>query len=82
MFNFLYLKLFKDGESTVEIEVEDESGETVEADMLGEVEDEIIDETDLTDNSSFDVELKPETLQKIKRKWNDIVGNNVEIIVS
>lgn len=66
----------------MEIEVEGESGETVEADMLGEVEDEIIDETDSTDNSSFDVELKPETLQKIKRKWNDIVGNNVEIIVS
>lgn len=66
----------------MEIEVEGESGETVEADMLGEVEDEIIDETDSTDNSSFDVELKLETLQKIKRKWNDIVGNNVEIIVS
>jgi len=50
--------------------------------MLGDVEDEIAEETDSTENSSFDVELKPETLQKIKNKWNDIVGNNVEIIVS
>lgn len=50
--------------------------------MLGDVEDEIVEETDSTDNSSFDVELKPETIQKIKNKWHDIVGNNVEIIVS
>lgn len=50
--------------------------------MLGDVEDEVVEETDSTENSSFDVELKPETLQKIKNKWNDIVGNNVEIIVS
>lgn len=50
--------------------------------MLGEVEDEIVDETDATEHSSFDGDLKPETLKKIKNKWNDIVGNNVEIVVS
>lgn len=50
--------------------------------MLDEVEDEIIEDTDSTENSSFDGELKPETLKKIKNKWNDIVGNNVEIVVS
>lgn len=71
---------FKDGESTAEIEVEGESGATVEADMLGEVEGEI-EEIDSVD-SVFDGELKPETLRKIKNKWNDIVGNNVEIVVS
>jgi len=49
--------------------------------MLGEVEDEVVDETDSAENSSFDGELKHETLKKIKNKWNDIVGNNVEIIV-
>lgn len=50
--------------------------------MLDEVEDEIIEDTDSTENSLFDGELKPETLKKIKNKWNDIVGNNVEIVVS
>lgn len=72
----------KDGESTAEIEVEGESGATVEADMLGEVEDEMVEETDSTENSSFDGEIKLETLKKIKNKWNDIVGNDVEIVVS
>ncbi|XP_025414266.1 multiple PDZ domain protein-like isoform X4 [Sipha flava] len=70
-----------DGESTAEIEVEGESGATVEADVLDEVEDEIIEDTDSAENSSFDGELKPETLKKIKNKWNEIVGNNVEIVV-
>lgn len=50
--------------------------------MLGEVEDEMVEETDSTENSSFDGEIKQETLKKIKNKWNDIVGNNVEIVVS
>jgi len=72
----------KDGESTAEIEVEGESGETVEADMLGEVEDEMVDETDSMENSSLDGELKPETLKKIRNKWTDVVGNDVEIVVS
>lgn len=49
--------------------------------MLGEVEDEVADETDSAENLSFDGELKQETLKKIKNKWNEIVGNNVEIIV-
>lgn len=49
--------------------------------MLGEVEDEMVDETDSTESTSFDGELKPETLQKIMKKWNDIVGNNVDIVV-
>lgn len=71
----------KDGESTIEIEVEGESGATVEADVLDEVEDEVVDEIDSVE-SSFDEVLKPEKLQKIKNKWNDIVGNDVEIIVS
>lgn len=47
--------------------------------MLGEVEDEMVEETD---SVSFDGDLKPETLKKIKNKWNDIVGNDVEIVVS
>jgi len=72
----------KDGESTTEIEVEGESGATVEADMLGEVEDEMVDETDSMENSSLDGELKPETLKKIRNKWTDVVGNDVEIVVS
>lgn len=72
----------KDGESTAEIEVEGESGATVEADMLGEVEDEVAEETDSVDNSVFDEELQPEQLRRIKNKWNSIVGNNVEIVVS
>jgi len=72
----------KDGESTAEIEVEGESGATVEADMLGEVEDEMVEETDSVENSSFDGELKPETLKKIKNKWTAVVGNDVEIVVS
>ncbi|XP_015372470.1 PREDICTED: multiple PDZ domain protein-like [Diuraphis noxia] len=70
-----------DGESTAEIEVEGESGATVEADMLGEVEDEMVDETDSIENTSFDGELKPETLKKIRNKWTDVVGNDVEIVV-
>ncbi|XP_060849299.1 multiple PDZ domain protein-like isoform X1 [Rhopalosiphum padi] len=70
-----------DGESTAEIEVEGESGATVEADMLGEVEDEMVEETDSVGNSSIDGELKPETLKKIKNKWIDVIGNNVEIVV-
>ncbi|XP_050059637.1 multiple PDZ domain protein-like isoform X3 [Aphis gossypii] len=70
-----------DGESTAEIEVEGESGATVEADMLGEVEDEMAEETDSVGNSSLDGELKPETLKKIKNKWTDVIGNNVEIVV-
>ncbi|XP_025199580.1 multiple PDZ domain protein-like isoform X3 [Melanaphis sacchari] len=70
-----------DGESTAEIEVEGESGATVEADMLGEVEDEIAEETDSVGNSSLDGELKPETLKKIKNKWTDVIGNNVDIVV-
>lgn len=72
----------KDGESTAEIEVEGESGATVEADMLGEVEDEMIEETDSVENSLLDGELKPETLKKIKNKWTAVVGNDVEIVVS
>lgn len=48
--------------------------------MLGEVEGEI-EETSSADYV-FDGELKLETLQRIKNKWNDIVGNNVEIVVS
>lgn len=71
----------KDGESTIEIEVEGESGATVENDMLGEVEDEMVEETDSAENTSYDEELKPEMLQKIINKWNDIVGNNVDIVV-
>lgn len=62
--------------------MEGESGATVEADMLGEVEDEMIDEIDSVENSSFDTELKPEVLKKMKKKWNNIIGNNTEIIVS
>lgn len=50
--------------------------------MFDEVEDEIIEDSDSAENSSFNGELKPETLKKIKNKWNDIVGNNVEIVVS
>jgi len=50
--------------------------------MLGEVEDEMIDETDSVENSSLDGELKPEALKKIKNKWTDVVGSNVEIVVS
>lgn len=50
--------------------------------MLGEVEDEMIEETDSTENSLFDGELKPETLKKIVNKWKDIVGNDIEIVVS
>ncbi|VVC26324.1 Hypothetical protein CINCED_3A013186 [Cinara cedri] len=70
-----------DGESTVEIEKEGESGATVEADVLDEEEDELVEETDSTENILFDEELKPEAIKKIKNKWNGIVGNNVEIIV-
>lgn len=72
----------KDGESTAEIEVEGESGATVEADMLGEVEDEMVEETDSVENSLLDGELKPETLKMIKNKWTAVVGNDVEIVVS
>lgn len=50
--------------------------------MLGEVEDEVVDEIDSAENLLFDVELKQEVLKKIRNKWNEIVGNNVEIIVS
>lgn len=50
--------------------------------MLDEEEDELVDETDSAENSSYDEELKPEAIKKIKNKWNIIVGNNVEIIVS
>lgn len=50
--------------------------------MLDEEEDELVEETDSAENSSFDEELKPEAIKKIKGKWNIIVGNNVEIIVS
>lgn len=50
--------------------------------MLGEVEDEMPEETDSVENSPLDGELKPEALKKIKNKWIDVVGNNVEIIVS
>jgi len=84
MLILLNFKIFlcKDGESTAEIEVEGESGATVEADMLGEVEDEMAEETDSVGNSSLDGELKPETLKKIKNKWTDVIGNNVEIVVS
>lgn len=62
--------------------MEGESGATVEADMLGEVEDEMIDEIDSAENFSFDTELKPEVLKKLKKKWNNIIGNDIEIIVS
>lgn len=72
----------KDGESTTEIEVECESGATVEADMLDEEEDQLVEETDSVENCSFEEELKPEIINKIKNKWNAIIGNNVEIIVN
>lgn len=54
----------------------------MEADMLGEVEDEVVEESSSPENFEFDKQLKQETLKKLKNKWNDIVGNNVEIIVS
>ncbi|XP_050519840.1 multiple PDZ domain protein-like [Daktulosphaira vitifoliae] len=70
-----------DGDSTAEIEVESESGATLEADILDGVEDETAEEINFADSQTCEGGLKPETMKNIKNKWNEIVGNNVEIVI-
>lgn len=75
--------ILKDGEST-EIEVEGESITTIDSVILNEASnpDIEVDDVDILIDSEYEGPLKPAVEAAIKKKWSEIMGPDVEIVVS
>lgn len=71
-----------DGEST-EIEVEGESITTIDSVILNEASnpDVEVDDVDILIDSEYEGPLKPAVEAAIKKKWSEIMGPDVEIVV-